>query len=172
MAAEINRNPRGIIELTDLNRQGLFPRVLGDEITPTLETSPFYFVGRGLEYALVTQAGIVLAGQVATIPVPLGQVWALRGVSMRILNGDAATSTNLTVSCLAFAVPGSFITLWSSPAAKTIAGLNFSQEGKTFDVPILLVGGTTISFNVDNIAAGFVTGHTMNASVAFYRLGL
>jgi len=170
MPSEINRNPRGIIELTDLNRQGLFPRVLGDEIQPTLETSPFYFAGRGLEYALVTQAGILLPGQVATIPVPLGQVWAIRGVSIRTQNLDAAASTNLTTSCLAFAVPGSFTTLWTSPAAKTVAANNFSQEGRTFEVPILIAGGTTVSFNIDNIAAGFITGHTLNGSIAFYRL--
>ena len=171
MAAEINRNPRGVVELIDLNRQGLFPRVLGDEIQPVLDTGPFYYEGRGLEYELRTQTNIQLPGQVSFIEIPTGQVWAIRGLSIRLTNVDPVT-VNATVSMLAFGVPARFITLHTSATTKQIFAGGFLQEGKTFEAPILLSGGTTISFNVDNLTALLPAGVTANCSVGFYRLGL
>lgn len=171
MAAEINRNPRGVVELIDLNRQGIFPRVLGDEINPVVDTAPFYYEGRGLEFALATQTGIQLPGQVATIVVPLGQIWACRGLSMRITNVDAANIV-ITASILGFRVPGSFLTFHTSASSKQLFPTGFDQEGRSFEVPILMTGGSTFSFNVDNITPLLPTGCTAACSVAFYRLGL
>jgi hypothetical protein len=171
MAAEINRNPRGVVELIDLNRQGIFPRVLGDEIQPSVDTAPFYYEGRGLEHEIRTQANVQIPGQVSFIQIPTGQVWAIRGLSMRLTNVDPVSVT-ATVSMLAFGVPAQFITMHSSFSAKTIFVGGFMQEGKTFEVPILLSGGTTISFNVDNLTPLLPAGVTVASSVGFYRLGL
>jgi len=167
--SDVNRQPRGVVELLNFNDLGEFPRSVADSISPSLEMGSFYMLGRGLEVATGTAAAVTspTAGAVV-ITIPQGEVWAIRAVNFRATNLEA-TAQNIAMSCLATQVSNAFVTLHSGRTS-SINTTGVYNDGVAFQEPLLIPSQYAIYFNVDTCGVGLAAGFSLACSVAYHRL--
>lgn len=165
---KIQRVPAGFTELLGVRAQEL-PSELVSELRGTVEMVPFYLSRLGLSSASGVNAATSLPGHIATVTVPLGQVWwlvAAQGILQATTVGDQVTlSIGITADGFQCrAVQGDAAAL--NVAINATARLTVDMLAPT---PIVLTAGNEVFCVVNDI---FLAAGTRSMTVAalFYRL--
>lgn len=168
MSGNANREPRGVVELLNLNLQGEFPRQVGPLVSPVLEMADWYLAGLGLT-AIRATTNFNAPAQVLEIAVPSGETWAIRGSSFQALNLDANA---IFSSAIALVDAQGFEMVIAPGVAQTVLSAQNYQIGQTFERPVLVGGAFRIRATANLLGGVPALGFDARLDVFFHRLSL
>jgi hypothetical protein len=170
MPSNVNRNPAGAVELLNLNLQGEFPRQLTDTIVPTIDVTPFYYNGLLMRNANGSGA-LTALGQSLGITIPEGETWALKNISIRFVNLDAAAATaGFGLEARQIGTTDTVITF--GPATANVLQNQAFSTGFTYEVPVILDDRFLIRCFMNVITGVPVSGFQTFFNVWYFPLTL
>lgn len=177
MPSTINRVPFGLQDLLGSTNQGDNPNQLGGVVAPTLDVGRLLKVERRSFHVVVqsfTNSAIL-----ATIQVPLGQLWLVDSVGVRVNPTAAPTSAiscNIGVEVInannanlqaSMAIAGWKID-WDSPTALTSLGVQ--NRTQRFESELPLFGNESVRFRSGGLNG--TANFTADCVVQFTRLNI
>jgi hypothetical protein len=166
MPVEVNRQPKGLQELLQLNLQGDAPRSIDDRILLNLDLYDFYLTGRGLQTSSST--GVLTApGAGASIVIPRLETWAVKGLTCEALNNEAAMPSGCSVGFVMTTGPVIVASSYAAPSLQVGASV---RAGVVWPKPLILPGDTQLIAYLDNSLSLMAVGFGITLTVAYYKL--
>jgi hypothetical protein len=168
---DIQRYPRGLIDLLGMRATGDTPHQLAAQTMPNIDLLDFYLNDRCEVFSAAIAVAPAALGnfQFAGSAVPQGQMWALYDVTVNC-GGVVAAAASITFSPVIFrnqAVVGNGVVV--GPVTTATTGQNLAS-GSHFERPNLIIAGQ--SFGVQVHAITGVPGVLFQITAWFARLGV
>lgn len=151
----INRVPRGLLQLLELKTGGITPPRLNDELQAQLDLLPFY-----MSPNVVFQGALNLlsaGGQVVTLSVPALERWIVQGITAHVSALTMPASGSIDVSFTKAgqsteAIMGQFVQVLAVPAIS-----RFGVGADAANFPLVAGPGDTFSGTLTALSAGTAT---------------
>jgi len=168
---DIQRYPRGLIDLLGMRATGDTPHQLAAQTMPQIDLLDFYLNDR-LEVLSQTIAAAPAAlgnFQFQNSAVPQGQMWAVYDIAVNC-GGVVAAATSITFSPVVFrnqSIVGNAVI--AGPTATATAGQNI-LSGSHYERPVLVLPGQSFGVQVQAITGA--PGVPFQITAWFARLGV
>jgi len=150
---DIQRYPRGLIDLLGMRATGDTPHQLGKDISGSLELLELYLNDRLTPNASAAGAAVTVVGDlnIAGLTVPARELWLVFECSLSSTTTAAATGFTATAGVLRNRGSGNVYSAWTAPV--TVGASSQASSGTKFTRPALMLPG-----DLCNVRVASVTG--------------
>lgn len=148
---DIQRYPRGLIDLLGMRATGDTPHQLGPNIVGVLELLELYLNDRLVPNASAAGAAVTAVGDlnIAGLTVPSREIWLVYECSLSSGTTAAATGFTATAGVLRNRGSGNVYSAWTPPV--TVGASSQASVGIKFDRPALMLPGDLVNVRVASV---------------------
>jgi len=167
---DIQRYPRGLIDLLGMRATGDTPHQLGQNISGSLELLELYLNDRLIPNASAAAGVIAAVGDlnIAGLTVPARELWLVFEASLSSTTTAGATGFTATMGVLRNRGSGNVYSAWIPPV--TVGALAQASSGIKFSRPAILLPGDLM--NVRTVAITGAPAATPAVSLFYAPLGI
>lgn len=169
-AQDIQRYPRGLIDLLGMRATGETPHKLGQENIGTLEMLEFYLNDRMTPNASASAAPPAAIGnvQITGLTVPDRELWLVFELTAYVAAIAAATRLVFTGGVLRNRGSGNVYSALTDSIV--VPALEAGYVGKKFERPVLMLPGNVVSAQITGITG--LPGQPISAAIWYASLGI